>query len=91
MTIYASVSQTCQNILPNGSQILTHSVSCFVVGTPISSNVFGPVPGGRASGLTPGAGVVGFDNGFELPAAVCARKSGMLFLPARSGRELVRG
>lgn len=74
-------------------QILTHSVSCFVAGTPISSNVFGPTLGprgfagfccvtaGAGEGVGAGDGVDGFDE---------PRRSAMLLRPICGGRELWR-
>lgn len=77
-------------------KLLTHSVSCFVTGTPISSNVLGPEPGGLVGGFVcvgPGRGVGGCDGaerGPGVPGVVNAgdRMSGVLFLEPRSILEL---
>lgn len=63
-----------------------HSPSCLCCGTPISSKVFGPLPGGLAAGFAAGVGVVGF----EADAGPSVKVTGLR--PGRSvgGRELGR-
>ena len=64
---------------------LTHSLSCLVAGTPISSNVVGPLLGGFAPGVIAGVG------GLEIPAPAGVLDGvGTLGVPVRpdkSGRE----
>ena len=51
--------------------VLTQSLSCFAAGTPISSNVAGPLPGGLAPGLVDaGAGVAGPGPTLELTLGI---------------------
>ena len=67
-----------------------------MAGTPISSNVFGPEPGGFVEGFVcggPSTGVVGCDGigeAPEVPGVVGAdnRISGVLFLGPRLALEL---
>lgn len=61
--------------------ITAHSPSCLCCGTPISSNVFGPLPGGLAGGFAAAAAGFGVVEG-EGRAGPSVRVTG--FLPGTS-------
>lgn len=59
-------------------KVLTHSCSCFVAGTPISSNVFGPLLGtGFAAGDRAGLAGLGSGAGAATEGAAGAADEGM--------------
>lgn len=57
---------------------LTHSLLSFALGTPISSNVLGPLPGGRTGAALAGT-EAGFESGAPPMGALASGREGAMF------------